>query len=175
MGEWEALKMDSGTGWKELHREAGTGWKALLWDSVAIDVGDPCINRSSSRTGSYTRILKGNPANATGTLTNICLFVQNDSASNVFVGTFHNDSGTLFTCKSVVEVGALVDGVNNKAVSLAIAEGDYIGVYGGSTDWEADTSGGDGYWYNNGNEVVLDEQNDFTLASGYLISVYGTG
>lgn len=176
MGEWKALKIGSGTGWKSIDRVAGTGWKALEWDSVPIDVGAACIDRIASQAGNYTHLTKENVANASGTITNVCIWMYSVHASDVFVGCFYLVSGSTYKCRSAANVGNLDVGENNKVVSLAVVAGDLIGI--GSTNdinrVERD-NGGDGRFSILGQHCIVDDETTYTSVADRTLSLYGTG
>lgn len=176
MGEWKALANATGTGWKEIYREPGTGgWKSLQI-AGSIDVGDSCINRADAYYGNWTRILKGNPANASGTLTSICIYM-NAVQGDTKVGIFYVVSGSTLKCRSAANLGVLSIGENNKAGNLAIETNDYIGFYTNSTDNNKIDGGGGGagIWAFGGDTCIVDNQTEYTFYSDYAISMYGTG
>lgn len=176
MGEWKAFKKSSGTGWKELEHEAGSGWKALEWESAAIDVGCSCIERPTVADGLHTFISEGNPANTSGTITNICVYMAG-AAADMSVGIFYIVSGNTLKCRSAATLTNLSVGENNKAVSLTVVAGDYIGFcpINASND-VALTIGGTGVWYkSNTNCCVVDNETTYTFYSSRSASVYGTG
>lgn len=173
MGEWKSLKIDDGTGWKEIYREAGSGWKELTWESAAIDVGSACSNRALTVGSGYTRMVILNPANLTGTLTNVCIFV-NSAISGLKIGIFEHVSSNDYKCTAVHTEGNAGTGEQNIAVSMAINAGDLIGCYftGGAYDRD---SGGNGYKWAAGDKIILNATNTFSIASNNTISLYGTG
>ena len=178
MGEWKALKREAGSGWRELEREAGTGWKALEWESVAIDVGADCINRTNSFSGNYTVLSIDNPANAAGIITNVCIWLANHSGEDSsYVGTFYLISGTTYKCRDAENVGILYAGENNKTVSLNVEIGDLIGIFCGNMFdlLEKDTAGFSGVYYNMLNKCIVDNETSYTLTPDYAISLYGSG
>ena len=176
MGEWKAFKKTAGTGQKELEHEAGTGWKALLWEGVAIDVGGACEDRAS-----YTSLLGitlidlNNAANVSGTLTNICLWINTTGGADWHVGVFHLVSGITYKCRSAANLGALSVGENNKVVSLTIQTGDFIGVYSASGEYIESDNSGAGHRHKSGNQCVVDSEESYDIITGKTLSLYGTG
>jgi hypothetical protein len=176
MGEWKSLKTADGTGWKSIDRVAGTGWKSLDWDSVPIDVGGACIDRPSYRIMSaYTWIDKNNPANANGTITNVCVYANAVTANDWYAGIFYLVSGTTYKCRSAANIGVQSGGSNNNAVSLAIQAGDLIGVYASSSDRLEQTLSGNEQMYKPGNTCVADNEGEYSALADRELSLYGTG
>jgi hypothetical protein len=177
MAEWKSLKSTAGTGWKEIYREAGTGWKELIWDSVPIDVGEPCITRSSQQSGPYTFIIKNNVANANGKITNVCIWMGAGNPSNHYVGTFYQISGLTYKCRTGENVGALSTGENNKTVDLDVVAGDLIGIYlpNVSSQIAFDFGGSFPLLYLGSNTCITDNQSTYGQTNNAAISIYGTG
>ena len=178
MGSWKALKKTSGTGWKELERESGTGWKALEWESVGIDIGGACIDRSAHLgSATYTLITADNPANASGTLTNICIWLGSFTTTDIKVGVFEKTGTNDFKCRSVHTIGDKSSGQHNITVSMAVVTGDYIGIYytSGFGPEYGGSGGGINLWHYNGSVMTVGLERTFTLLSNRTpFSVYGT-
>jgi hypothetical protein len=178
VGSWKSLKIDSGTGWKGIYRDAGSGWKALTWEGVAVDVGGACIDRASNTQVIRTRIDKNNPANTSGTLTNICLYVSTTAGTDWYVGIFYVVTENTLKCRSAANLGALSVGENNKNVSLSVVSGDYIGMFSDHTSERIEgVVSGSGLWYGDvsANHCVVDDQTAYTSLGGWTLSCYGTG
>jgi hypothetical protein len=172
MGSWKALKTTAGSGWKEIDRAAGTGWKELSWDAVNIDVGAACIMRATGSGGNATFIGTENPANANGTITDLCVWCRSAS-TGCKIGSFYIISGNTLKCRDADVVGALGSGKNEKTVSLNIQSGDFIGIYIASGQIEVTLSGSNFYTIS-GDKCIIDNESSYNILSRTQ-SVYGEG
>ncbi|GAI61524.1 unnamed protein product, partial [marine sediment metagenome] len=112
-----------------------------------LDVGDSCIDRNSFTSANYTYINKGNPANATGRLKNVCLYVRRTNGLTTKIGVFYVVSGDILKCRSVHNAGTIPTGKQNVLVDMEIHKGDYIGIFSGENiGYSTDT--GAGIWGN---------------------------
>ena len=97
---------------------------------LPVDVGGLGTSNSSF-IPTYTFISLLNPANNTGTLTEVQLYV-NRAMAGLKIATFRFDTGpgNRYTCKSSVAIGALSVGYHSiTGLSLGITSGDFIGCY----------------------------------------------
>lgn len=139
----------------------------------SIDVGDAAINRNTIWVPGYTVLNMGNPANASGVLTNVAVYM---AATGVFkIGVFYLVSGTTYKCRSIHNCGSLGVGLRNVTVNMAISAGDYIGGYVTSGGVEQSNISGVGIRYSTGDTCVVGVQDTYTLASPACDSLYGTG
>jgi hypothetical protein len=153
---------------------------------AAIDVGPGAIDRNSTDSG-YTNICMSNPANASGTLTSIEVWTnENQPSGNVVVATFEQVDTNTFTARDSVTLGAITAGAkrtittdeNSDAIALTVVEGDYLGAYVGSGykfEYTLNDSGG-GCWYKSGDQtscVSTAFSTDYGLDDD--ISIYATG
>ena len=141
---------------------------------MAIDVGTEAINRPEYASSGYTFIVVENPANASGTITTVALYVLN-AIANCEVGIFYNVSGTIFTSRSNAALPSYIAaGYSEHEVSLAVETGDYIGIYFSGGDLDRHDAGGNGAWYVSGDNIPCTDL-EFTLSAGRTLSLYGTG
>ena len=142
--------------------------------ATAIDVGSPAVNRSAYYLPGYTFISKNNPANESGTITSVEIYVA-QGLSNCEIAIFEEVSTDHYTTRSNVTIGAAAAGYHQYDVSLAVEAGDRIGIYysGGRLDKIA--SGGVGHMYKSGDHIPCTDAS-FSLESSVTItSLYGTG
>ena len=175
MGEFKVLGRASGSGaFKELNRASGSGaWKTLEWESAGVDIGAACEDYDDYSGGDYTLINKSNPANASGTITNVCLYMHNSQDAGVtYIGIFYVVSGNDLKCRSAHCCGALNVGINNETVSLAVQPGDYIAFYGMI---DQNMSGGEGFWYVNAQSIIVNDERTYGFVDSKKIACYGTG
>lgn len=140
-----------------------------------IDVGAAATDRDAYASGG-TLINLDNPANISGIIEEIQIYVR-DAIQGCKVGTFYGSEGS-FTMRDYVSVGSLsaeskstIDGL-----SIDVQAGDYLGIYFTSGNVETGSSGGAGVYYKNGVDAFTGEEvTGFSLASGYVMSVYGVG
>lgn len=139
---------------------------------MAIDVGSDCIDRPTDLASGYTNIDKNNPANASGTITNVCIWAAVNLA-NCEVAIFQEVAADTFTTRSNVAIGAVTAGsAQNFAVSLAIVTGDYIGIYFSAGLIEK-TTAGENRWYKSGDHIPCTSVL-FSVSGAAQLSVYGT-
>ncbi|GAH49514.1 unnamed protein product, partial [marine sediment metagenome] len=93
-----------------------------------IDVGAEATDRSTHASPAYTYIGKENPANLSGTITEVQIYIR-DSIVDLKIGIFHKTDTDKFECIAYAVIGNLGDGYHELEVSLAIEAGDYIGAY----------------------------------------------
>ena len=140
-----------------------------------IDVGNLAEDRSATgSTSGYTDIDLANPANADGEITQIEIWARGTGSYKV--GLCYLVSGTTYKCRSVADLGSITAGSKvTKAVSLEVKAGDFIAWYSAAGSIEYESSGGSGWRYLSGDHLNAAEQDDYSLASGYLGSCYGQG
>jgi len=144
---------------------------------MAIDVGSACINRVSYYTPGYTDIVVENPANATGVIDHIDLWM--DTGGSVEVASFYGGGGT-FSTRGYTGTLTAPFGDNNfnapgDFTAFNINSGDYIGLNIISGAVEAATSGEQGVWDISGDKVPCTNQSGWTLYSTHTLSLYATG
>lgn len=143
---------------------------------MAIVIGHGATNRGSTANATLTIIDLANPANAAGWITSIEIWAATD-LTGVVVGSFTNTSGTNFTCRDAVVIGAVTSGSKQTFTSLYlwVEAGDYLGIYWGVGTLERDTDGGSGIYYLAGNQASPQIAGSYTLITTDAISIYATG
>ncbi len=140
---------------------------------TAITVGNAAIDRASRAPANYTHIDKVNPANGTGTIDTVAVYIYT-AVSSAKVGIFYVVSANNLTCRSYANLGALSVGLNTiTGLSLAVQTGDYIGIYiaGGEMD-RADSGGAN--WVKSGDNIPCTNL-DFGTPGTRLYSLSGSG
>jgi hypothetical protein len=139
-----------------------------------IDIGVAATDRATAF-DPYTVVNKGNPANATGTITSVEIWA-NTNLSNCEIATFFNVSGANFSTRDTHTIGSVTAGSKQtfSGLSIDVQTGDLLGIYYTAGKTECDSSGGSGVWYAGVDYIPC---TDVTFASlgGYVLSVYGTG
>lgn len=149
--------------------------------SADIDVGAAASDRgSSSDTLGYTTIATENPANASGTINHIEIFMNTATAAVIDVAAFEHLGSNYFTSRGSSGNLNVVAGLNTfnaptDFTAFDIEAGDYIGFYGSGTAnrIEQDTSG-DGKWTNFADNIPCTNQL-FSVVASRTISLYAEG
>ena len=136
-----------------------------------ITIGAEAIDRGSHNAATYTSVSTGYPANASGNITAIEVWL-NTNATAFKVGTFYGSTTSLTRRDSAV-IGAVTAGSKQKftGLNIDVKKGDFIGCYGGDID--AIGSYNLGMSYSFGDKFT--GTNAFTYSSSGAISLYGTG
>lgn len=143
---------------------------------MSIDVGAPCIDRSSGL-GDYTLVGIDNPANASGTIDYICIYALS-TMSSIEVASFIDEGSNVLSTNGVValvnsSVGENTYNAPGDFTAFNISAGEYIGIkYIGSI--EVATSGGGGVWYKAGDNIPASSVT-FSWIANYIFSLYATG
>ena len=147
-------------------------FKTLPYTPPPVDIGSEAVDRTNSIGDVHTLIDKTNPANADGTITEVEIYT-NTSYGNFKVGIFYQVSENHFTTRSWVDLGTPGKGYSKHVVSLAVQEGDYIGVCTGSGSIDFDYSGV-GWWDISSDQIPCTNV-EFSYDAGFAVSVKGTG
>jgi hypothetical protein len=123
-----------------------------------------------------------NPANDTGFITSIQIYISSyASATNVLVGTFYGSAGS-FTNRDFANLGTLTPGSHTiNGLHIAVSAGDFLGVHADVQDIgpyiDENSSGGSGVYYDNSGQNRFNPGTyTYTLSgAGYKIALYGTG
>ncbi len=139
-----------------------------------IDVGTYPINMPNTFGGGSTVILKNNPANGSGNLTDFLVWANSNLAGTNKVGCFYFVSGTTYTCRSDVTIGTITAGSVQTftGLSFAVVTGDLLGMYWSSGNMEGDLSVGAGYWAKAGNQVTTGNSTTFSSVANRDVSFY---
>ena len=148
---------------------------------AAINIGSPATDRDTAIAfGNYTLIFRTGPANASGVITTIKIWANNDNLENCEVAIFFVVSGNNLSTRSNVTLGTVIAGSEQTftedsegaPISMDVEEGDYIGIHYLVGRLEADT-GGAGWYYTSGDYIPCTNK-AFTLSgSTYISSLYG--
>ncbi len=144
-----------------------------------IDIGAPAIQREGWFGNGYTVINKENPANASGTITSVEIFVETAFLTGVTVGTFYTTNGNTLKCRDSEFIGSVPSGSKQtfSDLTIAVEAGDYIGIYitGGTGFLSGIGTGYAGIWYISGEYIDPNDEVAYTFSDGDCISLYGTG
>lgn len=149
---------------------------------MAIDVGAAAEDRTSNQDlNDYTFISKDNPANATGTIDYISIYLYDVGVSDLDVASFEEVSTDYFTTRGNVTVEVISTGLSEfnapgDFTAFDINAGDYIGAVASAadTDVEWDPSGYAGVWYKASDEIPCTNV-EFSFLAGDTMSLYCTG
>ena len=146
---------------------------------MAIDIGLEAINRLASWSlSARTLVGKDNPANGTGTITDVDVWLDLSVSSDVWFGTF-SAAGNVLTCRDSESVGAVASGSKQSfsGLDIDVTTGDYLGAHSKSGTVFLDTTviddGFAGFWYYLGEVIDPTDSQTFSVASGAGISLYG--
>jgi len=142
---------------------------------IAIDIGSGATDRDPGLAAPRTIVDKNNPANETGTITSIELWV-NISMTDCKVATFYVVSGNILSTRDIHTIGEVIAGSKQtfSGLSLKVEKGDYIGFYSSTGKIEQNSSGGLGMWYSAFDRIPC-ENEGFSYVGNYLTSIYGKG
>lgn len=149
----------------------------------AIDIGIAAIDRASRiniHAGGSTVVNRQNPANDTGTITGLEVWLESKvSVTDLWIGTFSAVVNDL-TCRDSESVGDVTIGSKQtfSGLDIDVVVGDYFGCHSKNANIayiERDTSGLDGYWFAGGEVIDPLDSATFTLSATRGISLWGTG
>ena len=140
-----------------------------------IDIGSPAIDRNSQYSAPRTVVNKNNPANETGKITNIEIYVNVQTVA-LQVATFFIVSGNNLSTRDYQDLGVLATGYHSIAVDLDVEVGDYIGYWEATGQVDVVSTGGTGCWAIATDQIPCTNV-EFALDSGgdNLLSLSGTG
>jgi hypothetical protein len=145
-----------------------------------IDVGTVPADRLQQYAGNITYINMDNPANYTGKITNVSLFVNTAMASAKFATFYREDPDNFpakFTARDVSgDVGAVPAGLQSFIIDINVTAGDFIGIYfTDSGDFiDISNAGGSGI-YGLGGDQTACSNTTFSLSPGYAMSLSAEG
>lgn len=147
--------------------------------SETIDVGSAAINRADAISGGKTLIDKNNPANASGVINHIEIYM-NWGGTTVEVASFYEGSANVFSTRGATGVLNVVTGLNTfnapgDFTAFNINASDYIGIYivGAGYYIEQDLVGA-GCWRATGDNIPCTNVT-FTFYATQTFSLYATG
>lgn len=148
--------------------------KTTLYTPLLIDIGTPAIDRPYGHAQGVTVIAVENPANATGKITKV-EFWANNEMKGVKVATFFEGDPNIFSTRDWQEVDDVPAGEHvERIVDLDVVVGDRIGCYWyqGNLKWIWNL--GMGKWGKPGSYIPCTEQT-FLFQDNVTFSLYGTG
>ena len=142
---------------------------------AVIDIGSAAINRAITATIIWTRVVTDNPANGTGTIDTVEIWLGTNG-SDVEVATFIHEGSNVFSTRDSEIIGAVTSGSKQTFSGLAmdVTSGDYLGIYGSAGSIEYDFSGYNGIWTKEGDFIPCTSET-FGAGTAETISLYGTG
>jgi len=155
-----------------------TGQDATLTKvAYGIDIGSAAIDRDYTLGTGLTVIDLANPANADGEITTVEIFAAL-TMSDAKVGTFYQTGEHTFKCRDSEVIGTVTGGSKQtfNGLTIAVATGDFIGIYYSAGTIELSTSGGVYVSLATGDWADPDDEKAYTgNYADYAISVYGIG
>ena len=144
------------------------------YPATDIDVGSEASNRAANYSTSLTLLALENPANDTGTLDTVELWMHSD-ASGVKVGTFSGSSLT-WNDRDYESIGNVTSGSKQTftGLSIDVSTNDLIGLYFASGAIEMTNIGWSGMLAGSGDHFGSGD-NGYLLNNGRTFSLYGTG
>ncbi|MBA7715097.1 hypothetical protein ES703_124137 [subsurface metagenome] len=140
-----------------------------------IDIGAIPIDRGAREISGRTQVDKNNPANASGILHTVKIYLA-DYTEGIVVGTFYTTNGNTLKCRDSEAIGALEGGKHTLTdLSITVVEGDYIGCYFTFGSLDASDSGFAGLWHVEGEHIDPNDEATYELLAGDAISLYGYG
>lgn len=139
---------------------------------MAINIGAPAIDRATSGGPQFTWALLDTPCPFDGTLTTVELWAH-ANLSNAKVASFSRN-GNKLTSRDYALLGDVPGGSKQtfNDLEIEIVAGDLIGIHADLSGLEIDSSGGDGLYYCEGDQIGTGEQT-YTLIANYIASLGG--
>lgn len=142
--------------------------------AVDISIGATAIDRGYNRPSNQTYIDKYNPANTSGTITQIEIWAAVNLA-NCKVATFYVVSGDNFSTRDYEVIGAVTSGSKQTFnVNIDVQEGDYIGLSFTAGNIECENSGSTIYYHWNV-DIIPCSNETFWAEGNSQLSLHGIG
>lgn len=145
---------------------------------MAIDVGAACINRTAGSGDGYTHIGIENPANATGTIDYVCVYVYANITA-LEIASFVDEGSNVLSTNDDWGIspnpiaGENIYNAPGDFTAFNINAGEYIGAHCSAGTWER-SNDGSGYWYVASDQIPCSSVT-FLWAAERTQSVYATG
>ena len=141
---------------------------------MVIDIGAAAEDRVSGHGSGDTVIAMDNPANASGSITQVEIWAS-ANLTGCKVGTFYG-AGESYTCRDFATIGNVTSGSKQtfSGLSIDVESGDFIGTYYATGIIEAVLIGFSGVYTKVGDQTEAGTQT-YSSAAGRAISLYGTG
>jgi hypothetical protein len=142
---------------------------------AVIDIGAAAIDRASRVNLLYTFVEGSNPANDTGKIDTVEMWLD-IAGTGIEVATFIHEGSNVLSTRDYEAIGSVAAGSKQTftGLNMDVATGDYIGICGTAGEIDTDSSGGTGLWYKSGDNIPCTSQT-FAWIADYIISLYGTG
>ncbi|KKL44896.1 hypothetical protein LCGC14_2361090 [marine sediment metagenome] len=146
----------------------------------AIDIGLEAIDRSAVfNIAQYTVVGKDNPANDTGTITDVDIWLSVGATNDVWFGTFSEGAANVLTCRDSESVGNVAAGSKQSfsGLDIDVVTGDYLGTYAktSSAGIERAASGFADVWTYLGEKIDPADSATFAVNADDGVSLFGTG
>lgn len=143
---------------------------------AVIDIGNSAIDRDDGfGVDGRTTVNKNNPANASGTITTVEMWVD-VALNNIKIATFFVVSSNNLSTRDTHTIEGVIDiGYNEfSGLSIAVEAGDYIGIQSTHGTMSRGAVGLVGLWYAESLFIPCTNET-FTSLADWGISLYGTG
>lgn len=141
--------------------------------ATLIDIGHPAeYDANDIGVPSYTYLTLYNPANATGSLDTIEMYIHTAVTTGITVGTLYG-SGTSYTSRDYQALGNFSTGYQTTGCDIDVEAGDFIGFY--STTGRLKRRSGNGVYRKSGDQFGAGAQTYTLVNASYSFSLYGTG
>ena len=151
-----------------------------LLERGSIEIGNDVIIRDDSFNGGFTLITTGGPANGTGSLSTLKIYLDDafENGTGVKIGTF-SGSAPNYTPRDVEVIGNVTKGSVHTATgkSCDVQTDDVIGYFQDGTDVgriEYSWAGGSASHYKSGDQFGAGQQ-EYTFYTNGNASLYGEG
>lgn len=142
--------------------------------ATAITIGSPAEDKNRNTVADYTYIQKEDPADGTGTITSVEIYVETQT-SGLIIAIFEQVDTNIFTARGHYDVGVATVGYHQYDVSLPVVIGDYIGFYTEGGKLEQTWDEGGNQWLTAGDETECVETEFGYNTSPRKISICGIG
>ena len=145
--------------------------------ATAVDIGSEAIERlPGGAEAGWTIVLKDNPANLSGKITSVELFVSH-SLEGAVIKTLYTTNGNVLKCRDSVAVGDVASGSKQTIpdLNLSVEAGDYIGIFFTAGLFHMSEEGYPGLWAFFDGEIDVDDEETFDFFDGFTISLKGVG
>lgn len=142
---------------------------------AVIDVGCEARDRPSQATTTYTMVPTANPANDTGKITSVEIWMYS-TGSNVEVATFIHAGSNVLSTRDRETLGSVTAGSKQtfSGLDMDVQTGDYIGCHGTAGSIEYTNNPSD-LWSKSGDYIPCTSETFPFVTINRAISLYGIG